>query len=620
MDGRQRPARYAGEDNRLTSKKELLGWYSYGLAAEIFAVCGVGSFLPVTLEQLARERGFLRSDRSIPCVSYASAPSRRPGTDDSGPPPGLLLLGRSLLRKRDDNQCIVHLFGGEINTASFAMYTFSLSVFVQALTLVSVSAIADHGDNRKIMLLGFGFIGSLACMLFIVVFPAIFLVGPLLVITSVTCLGSSFVLLNSFLPLLVANHPDIRLANHAEEDTTSVPLAPLYESRNGTANPTESNDLPDPNSFDDDEDFEDAGPPKSQPPPRNVNAELQLSNQISARGVGIGYIAAVSIQILCIVILVLFSKLTPKPISKSTIPLRLILFFVGCCWAIGSIPTARYLRRRPGPPLPAVSHSRNRFLAALTYLAFAWKSLWRTVKLAAQLRQAVVFLCAWFLLSDAIATVSGTAILFAKTELQMPTEAVAAVSVVATISGVAGAFTWPIIARRFDLKSNQTIICCICLFELIPLYGLLGFIPFIKTWGVGGLQKPWEIFPLAFIHGFVMGGLSSLCRSFYGVLIPPGSEAAFYALYAVTDKGSSVIGPAIVGSILDGTGEIRMAFWFLAVLIVLPAPLVWYVDFEKGRDDAVRMAKRIGGRDVDHGRQERGDEGEEHEELLASRD
>ena len=36
-------AQYYGEDTRLTSKKELSGWYSYGFAAEVYVVCGVGT-------------------------------------------------------------------------------------------------------------------------------------------------------------------------------------------------------------------------------------------------------------------------------------------------------------------------------------------------------------------------------------------------------------------------------------------------------------------------------------------------------------------------------------------------------------------------------------------------
>lgn len=42
--GQGRPP-YPGDDTRPTSKKELAGWYSYGWAAEVFAVCAVGMFV-----------------------------------------------------------------------------------------------------------------------------------------------------------------------------------------------------------------------------------------------------------------------------------------------------------------------------------------------------------------------------------------------------------------------------------------------------------------------------------------------------------------------------------------------------------------------------------------------
>lgn len=71
-------------------------------------------------------------------------------------------------------------------------------------------------------------------------------------------------------------------------------------------------------------------------------------------------------------------------------------------------------------------------------------------------------------------------------------------------------------------------------------------------------------YPLGIVYGFVMGGLSSFCRSLFGELIPPGFEAAFYALYAITDKGSSMFGPAIVGAITDTYGEIRPVSAYLS--------------------------------------------------------
>ena len=39
---RDGPSRYDGEDTRLTSQKELSGWYAYGFAAEVFVICGMG--------------------------------------------------------------------------------------------------------------------------------------------------------------------------------------------------------------------------------------------------------------------------------------------------------------------------------------------------------------------------------------------------------------------------------------------------------------------------------------------------------------------------------------------------------------------------------------------------
>lgn len=39
---RRASSRYADEDTRLTSKRELAGWYAYGFAAEVFVICGMG--------------------------------------------------------------------------------------------------------------------------------------------------------------------------------------------------------------------------------------------------------------------------------------------------------------------------------------------------------------------------------------------------------------------------------------------------------------------------------------------------------------------------------------------------------------------------------------------------
>lgn len=456
------------------------------------------------------------------------------------------------------------------------------------------------------MLLICAFIGSTSVMLFLPVVPKVYLLGAFFAMVANVCFGISFVLLNSFLPLFVRYHPSV------QEVSSAAPSGAHSEDQTANGN----------NDVEDDERMVDSTaqllPTQvlssavkdpsiiTRSSSRATSRELQLSTQISSYGIGIGYIAAMLVQSLAIVIVLLT--------GSSTFSLRLVLFVVGLWWFCFSIPAALWLRPRPGPPLPGRSSTGKRINLA-NYIGYAWKSLGRTIMRARLLKDVVLFLSAWFMLSDAIATVSGTAVLFAKTQLKMKPAALASINIVTTICGIIGAFSWSRVSHLIGLHPHQTILACILLFELIPIYGLLGFIPSVQRLGVLGLQQPWEMYPLGAVYGFVLGGLSSYCRSLFGELIPPGSEAAFYALYAITDKGSSVFGPAVVGFITDRAGEIRPAFIFLAVLIGLPAPLMWAVDVERGRKDGERMVREFGASDEDEDesqdvRQQRGgDEG-----------
>ncbi|KAL2844308.1 autophagy-related protein 22-like protein [Aspergillus pseudoustus] len=560
---------YPGDDTRPTSRKELAGWYSYGWAAEVFTVCAMGSFLPITLEQMARENGVLFSDKLTPCTATWHTPESLQTTSASS------------------SQCVVYILGAEINTASYAMYTFSVSVLVQAFLIISMSGAADHGSYRKILLVAFATVGSISTMSFLPVTSKVYLLGGLLAIIANTCLGASFVLLNSFLPLLVRHHSslveddnhsslmgqDISNGNYENEDPSSICQDPpgWNNARTALLQPGQTS----------------GGTPEATTTiinPMTTSKELALSTRISSYGIGIGYISAVLLQSICILVIV--------KTHQTTFSLRLVLFLIGLWWLTFTVPAALWLRSRPGAPLLHAQDGKSD-RSWLGYIAYAWTSLGRTAMRARQLKDILLFLASWFLLSDAIATVSGTAVLFAKTQLNMQPAALGLINVITMIAGVLGAFSWSYMSRALNLRASQTIIACILLFELVPIYGLLGFIPAIKNLGYLGLQQPWEMYPLGVVYGIVMGGLSSYCRSFFGELIPPGYEASFYSLYAITDKGSSIFGPTIVGFITDRYGEIRPAFFFLAVLILSPLPLMLLVDVDRGKRDAIALSAEL---------------------------
>ena len=213
-------------------------------------------------------------------------------------------------------------------------------------------------------------------------------------------------MLNSFLPVLTSNHPSIRGV------------------RQESFSPTLTREL--------------------------LSPAAKLSNSISSHGVALGYGSAVFVQVLAILVLILASRFT----TSKTLPLRSVLFLTGVWWAVFTVPTYIFLRSRPGPPLPArftktSTYSNPTSQVFLSYLAYAWSSLYRTLCLALSLRQLRLFLLGWFLLSDANATVGTTAILFARTSLALPPAGIAALSVTATVSGITGALVWPILSRRY---------------------------------------------------------------------------------------------------------------------------------------------------------------------------
>jgi UMF1 family MFS transporter len=516
---------------------------------------------------MARDRGVLLSDKTTPC-SATWSPSLPPDTHGS----------EYLPQMSDSGQCIIYFLGAEINTASFALYTFSLSVLVQAILIISMSGAADHGTYRKKLLVIFALVGSIATMLFLTIVPKLYLLGGLLAIISNTCFGASFVLLNSFLPVLVRHHPSLVKGREEATPPSDVATASSEDILSSSAGNIDQTQL------DESTPLLRPGSKASEASTANTSLELKLSTRISSNGIGIGYIGAVILQVLSILVVVV--------VRPPTFSLRFVLFLIGLWWFIFTIPAALWLRTRPGPPL--LGSDGKPLHSWVAYMAYAWKSLGKTVMRARRLKDIAIFLAAWFLLSDGIATVSGTAVLFAKTQLDMKPAALGLINVIVMLAGVFGAFSWSYVSNYFELRASQTIIACIILFELIPLYGLLGFIPAVQRAGLG-LHQPWEMYPLGAVYGLVMGGLSSYCRSFFGELIPPGYEAAFYALYAITDKGSSIFGPAIVGSITDRYGEIRPAFGFLAILIIVPLPLMLSVNVDRGKRDALALGAELDG-------------------------
>ncbi|KAG0367897.1 Autophagy protein 22 [Gamsiella multidivaricata] len=524
-----------------TTKKELWAWYSYAFASEAYVVA------------LASEEGHLYGTNE-PCIA-------RPNITGIT---GITALNTGTnAQVMERPRCMISFGHLEVDTASFVMYLTSLAVFLQdanvsynikALTVVSISSMADYGSYRKKQLIAFSAIGATATMLIGAV-PYVWMAGALSVIANVS-FGAGIVCFNAYLPLLVRNVERLRRRREQLlQLETEVEVQSGHPIQSLAADV--SNDMSEMagaghvHGTDDaratllhDQEQPDAAIPEIPETAQTLEQKRwlvmemseqlnedkgHLMGQISAKGFASGYLGGILLLLAC-----LYISYRDKSSTRS---LKVGIFLSGLWWFLFAALAGVWLKQRPGRELRLEDRSQKHgsLWVASRYVLYSWSRVGATIVQARKLPSAFAFLISWFFLSDGYTSIANVALLFAKTSLQMP-------------------------QTQLILLSLE-----------VPIY-----------------------------------------------LVPRGRESEFFGLYAITDKGSSWLGPLAVAAITDATHEIRYAFVFLLVLLSLPIPIIYFgVDMNQGRLDAEKASQELQQIQTagEHGEQDRG---EESERLLSS--
>lgn len=434
--------------------------------------------------------------------------------------------------------CVVLRLGKiEVLSNSFALYVIAVSVLCQAIMFVSVGAMADYGSYRKKLLFISTVVGSISAILMLTVLrPSLFWYAALLSIVMNVAFGTATVFYNAYLPLLVKSYR----ASSADVEVMVDECGPTKEDAKAEEIPSRGSNGSNLKKLDD------------------------ISSYISTRGFIVGYLGA----FLVLIISVLYLHLR----QFSFYNLQMCVALCGVWWLAGSIYSFAKLKTRPGPYLPQGS----------SYLVYSWKKVGKTVKKCRQLPVTFWFLLCFFLFSDGYSTLGAVAVLFARTEMKMPYEKVIIAVLVSPFSSVLGNFFFFYLQKWTKMSSKSILLALLTLMGLVICYGLSGIFTSII-----GLHHEWEMYLFACTYGFIVGALQSYSRVIYSELIPPGDEAEFFSLYAITDKGSSWLGPLLQSLAQDLTGNSRFGFFVLIVMVWAPIPvIVWLVDMPKGIRDA----------------------------------
>lgn len=526
----------------------LYGWYASAFAAEPFVVSAASTYIPLLLAELARAHGVRPDDLVSPCEPLVGAASP---------------------------QCVTKVLYWYVDSTSLPLYTMSATILGQVVFMLSSTGFVDRTPHAKLELVLFAIFGAVSTILLgglgattyirpisrvvlvvgllsllvtwgdlyrrrlslVATVGAVaalavsnvtssgFFIPAALFVVACSCFGAMSVCGNAFLPKLAERTYFARKARFlANSDRFQGAFSP--------------------------------------PPPLTeedeVTAVSNISTRISSAGAAWGYLAA------------LLAHVTTIMMVRAGWSLSAVIAFIGWWWLVCQ-PVVVY-----GLDTSQLFEEYYAHCELPTLLSHGWVQLIEVLRHVQRLKDIALFLVGWFLLSDGLNTINSTAILFARVNLNMGTPQLALISLITIVFALFGSlFIGPRLSQRYAMVQLAL------LGSVIPLYGLVGFLsPYI------GLKRPWEMYTMAVWYGCVLGSLQTVARALYSVLIPEAGEATFFAFYAVTGKGSSILGPVVTGLITDYTHDIRYGFYFLLAMILLGAYTFSYVDFDRGRQDA----------------------------------
>jgi MFS transporter, UMF1 family len=287
---------------------------------------------------------------------------------------------------------------------------YSISVALQALTVISVGGIADYGEihsffknvlndvnlapHRKRLLLTFGLLGAISATVFL----ALSSTSPLWFLSSILAIfanvgfGVSIVAMNAYLPSLARSSPEVaELHSQLEAAVQVSAVDPELDSDYQAEDPL----LP--------------GTSPKEPIALRARYDAELSkatSRISSTGIALGYGAGILLLILALI-----------PVTRlkgTTFSLRLAIGLSGIWWAVFSIPAAIWLPGSASAEAESVALDEDStWIQPSDHLSRGEWNLWKEITAAwkrlgsmlhpteiRRLKNTFIYLAAWFLLSD----------------------------------------------------------------------------------------------------------------------------------------------------------------------------------------------------------------------------
>lgn len=282
----------------------------------------------------------------------------------------------------------------------------------------------------------------------------------------------------------------------------------------------------------------------------------RTSSSISSVGYGLGFVGSLVGTILAIALQL---ALLSANACGTAMSFAWTCVLAAGWWASFGTYSVSRMAMRPGPPLP---HH------VTSYVWYSWSKVAITLRRIKEVPGTAKFLGLWFIYSDGYSAILTPAVIMAQSELDFgcfdPGIAVGLMLLLALLAAAVSCKIVDTQAAKHQWSDRSIIVATLGTFMATAVYCSIGF--FTDDFG---FRKGWEVFILAIVIGAAMGPVQSSSRSLFGTLIPPGMETEFYSFYAITDKGSSWIGPLVFAGLSQAYGTGRGIFIFAGIMCLI---------------------------------------------------
>ncbi len=288
-------------------------------------------------------------------------------------------------------------------------------------------------------------------------------------------------------------------------------------------------------------------------------------DKVSSWGFASGYAGGT----LTLILALIFLKNSESFGIDTETAVRICFLGSGLWWGGFAIITIFLLKRRL--PIRSAPEGKSYIAAGFSELAGTFKDLFK-------LKHTLRFLIAYLLYNDGIQTVIAMAAVFLSQELFVskglkPDQSFLIFAfLIAQVVAFFGAIIFERIAHFTSTKS--AILISLVIWSCIVVYGYA----FLATLT--------EAYVMSGAIGFVLGGSQALSRSLFSQMIPAGRESAFFGIYAISERGTSWLGPLVFGLVAQLTNSYRPAILALIVFFVVGSVILFFTNTNQAIKDA----------------------------------